>query len=73
MEKLFRFVVLFVLYVIAFILAYSSLPAVVWVFGGSFTEVSQSVPYAVFGIMFINVFLGMIFSECFDNNFKSKR
>lgn len=73
MEKLFRFSVLFVLYVIAFIVIYSSLPAVVWVFGGSFTDVSQSVPYAVFGILFINVTLGMVFSECFDDNFKSKR
>jgi hypothetical protein len=31
------------------------------------------VPYALFGIMFINLFLGFIFSECFDTNFKSNR
>lgn len=73
MEKLFRFSVLFVLYIVAFIVVYSSLPAIVWVFGGSFKEVAQSVPYAVFGILFINLCLGIVFSECFDNNFKSKR
>ena len=73
MEKLFRFSVLFVLYVIAFIVVYSSLPAIVWVFGGSFRDVAQSVPYAVFGIIFINASLGIVFSECFDTNFKSKR
>ena len=73
MEKLFRFSVLFVLYVIAFIVVYSALPAIVWIFGGSFRDVAQSIPYVMFGIIFINVTLGVVFSDCFDNNFKSKK
>ncbi len=73
MEKLFRFFVLFILYSLLFVIIYSILPAIVWVFGGSFTDVAQSVPYVVFAIIFINVTLGVVFSECFDNDFKSKR
>jgi hypothetical protein len=73
MEKLARFGILVLLYILSFIIVYSILPSVVWVFGGSFREVVQSAPYAAFGIMFINVFLGFIFSECFDTNFRSKR
>lgn len=73
MEKLGRFAILFALYVLSFVIVYTILPAIVWVFGGSFKYVAHSAPYAAFGIMFINLFLGVIFSECFDNNFKSKR
>ena len=73
MEKLARFGVLVVLYAFSFIVVYTILPSIVWVFGGPFKEVAQSAPYAVFGIIFINFFLGYIFSECFDTNFKSKR
>ena len=73
MEKLFRFLVLLLLYVLLFIVVYSILPAIVWVFGGSFKDVSQSIPYIVFGIILINAFLGFVFSECFDDNFKNKR
>ena len=73
MEKLARFGILVLLYVLSFVIVYTLLPAVVWIFGGSFKEVAQSVPYALFGIMFINLFLGVIFSQRFDTNFKSKR
>ena len=73
MEKLFRFSVLFILYIVAFIIVYSTLPAIVWVFGGSFRDVAQSIPYVMFGIIFINVTLGIVFNECFDEKFKSKR
>lgn len=73
MEKLARFGILVLLYVLSFVIVYTILPSVVWVFGGSFIDVAQSVPYVLFGVMFINVFLGFIFSECFDTQFKSKR
>lgn len=73
MEKLARFGILLLLYVVAFVVVYTIILAVVWTFGGSFTEVAQSVPYATFGILFINLILGVIFSECFDTSFKSKR
>ena len=73
MEKLARFGILVLLYVLSFVIVYTILPSVVWVFGGSFRDVAQSVPYVLFGVIFINAFLGFIFSECFDTNFKSKR
>jgi hypothetical protein len=73
MEKLARFGILVLLYVLSFVIVYTILPSVVWIFGGSFRDVAQSVPYVLFGVMFINVFLGFIFSECFDTQFKSKR
>lgn len=73
MEKLGRFAILLVLYVIAFVIVYSIIPSVVWIFGGSFLEVAQCALYAAFCIMFINIYLAMVFSECFDTNFKSKR
>jgi hypothetical protein len=73
MEKLARFGILVLLYVLSFVIVYTILPFVVWIFGGSFRDVAQSVPYVLFGIMFINLFLGFIFSECFDTEFKSKR
>jgi hypothetical protein len=73
MEKLARFGILVLLYIVCFVIVYTILPSIVWLFGGSFKEVAQSAPYVAFGIMFINLFLGVIFSECFDGNFKSKK
>jgi hypothetical protein len=73
MEKLARFGILVLLYVLSFVIVYTILPSVVWIFGGSFRDVAQSVPYVLFGVIFINAFLGFIFSECFDTQFKSKR
>ena len=73
MEKLGRFAILLLLYVFSFVIAYSIIPSVVWIFGGSFLDVAQCAPYAAFCIMFINISLAIVFSECFDHNFKSKR
>ena len=73
MEKLARFGILVLLYIVCFVIVYTILPSLVWLFGGSFKEVAQSAPYVAFSVMFINLFLGVIFSECFDGNFKSKR
>jgi hypothetical protein len=73
MEKLLRFVIVSLLFVLTFMLFYCLLPLIVWVFGGSFTEVSQSVPYVIFCAFIILPFQGFLFSECFDQNFKSKR
>jgi hypothetical protein len=73
MEKLARFGVLVILYALSFIVIYTILPFIVWVFGGSFKAVAQSVPYAMVGTICINAFLGFVFSECFDTNFNTKR
>ena len=73
MEKLARFGILVLLYIVCFVIVYTILPSLVWLFGGSFKEVAQSAPYVAFSIILINALLGVLFSECFDGNFKSKR
>jgi hypothetical protein len=61
------------LFVATLILFYSFIPFIVWIFGGSFKEVAQSVPYVVFCIFLLLPSLGIMFGECFDSNFYPKR
>ena len=72
MKKLLRFIIVSLLFVLTFMLFYSLLPLVVWIFGGSFTAVSQSAPYVAFCVLIILPIQGFIFSECFDSNFYPK-
>ena len=69
MKKLARFIIVSILFVFTFVLLYSFLPSIVWVFGGSFREVSQSVPYVMFGGIASIVVTGVTFATCFDSNF----
>lgn len=69
MKKLLRFLILAVLFTISVTLLYSMLPAIVWVFGGSFTDVAQSVPYVLFGGIMTVVTVGIVFSDCFNEDF----
>lgn len=73
MEKLSRFMLLTFFYVLLFICLYSLIPFVVWVFGGSFTAVAQSVLYVLAGSTIIPIVLGIIFNECFDSDFYTKK
>jgi hypothetical protein len=73
MEKLARFGILLLLYVISFIVLFTIIPSITWLFGGSFRDVAHCAPYVGFTIVGYNCLLGAIFSECFDTNFKSKR
>ncbi len=73
MEKLGRFSILLILYVIAFIVLFTIIPSITWIFGGSFLDVAHCAPYVAFCIVGYNCLLGTIFSHCFDENFKSKR
>jgi hypothetical protein len=54
-------------------LFYSLIPSIVWIFGGSFTDVSQDGVYAAFCTMILIPALGFLFAECFDDNFYPKR
>ena len=72
MKKLLRFIIVSLLFVVTLMLFYSLLPAIVWIFGGSFTYVSQSAPYVAFSVLIIIPIQGIIFSECFDKNFYPK-
>jgi hypothetical protein len=72
MQKIFRFLVLAVIFSLSFVLLYSILPAIVWIFGGSFTAVSQHFAYCLIGGVSIIVGLGCIFAESFNENFYTK-
>jgi cytochrome c biogenesis protein CcdA len=72
MKKLLRFIIVSLLFVLTFMLFYSLLPLVVWIFGGSFTVVSQSVPYVAFCAIIMLPLQSIIFGECFDSNFYPK-
>lgn len=72
MKKLGRFIIVSILYVLTVILFYCFIPLAVWIFGGSFTDVAQSVPYVFAGVLFIPLITGIIFSDCFDSNFYPK-
>jgi hypothetical protein len=72
MQKIFRFLVLAVIYSISFVLLYSIIPAIVWIFGGSFTAVSQHFAFAfIFGGS-LAIGLAVLFGECFNADFYSK-
>jgi hypothetical protein len=73
MEKLARFIIVALLFVATVILFYSFFPAIVWMFGGSFRDVAQSVPYVLFGGIMTVVAVGVTFSECFDERFYPKK
>jgi hypothetical protein len=72
MKKLLRFIIVSLLFVVTLMLFYSLLPLVVLIFGGSFTEVSQSVPYVLFFVFIGLPIQSIIFTECFDSNFYPK-
>jgi uncharacterized membrane protein len=71
-KKLARFLVMSVLYVFSFMLLYSLLPFMVWAFGGSFKDVAQSVPYALFGSIVLGIGLCVVFDSSFDQDFNAK-
>jgi|NOAtaT_6_FD_contig_61_237928_length_402_multi_2_in_0_out_0_1 hypothetical protein len=72
MKKLGRFTLLAFFFVLLFILSYSIIPFISWVFGGSFKDVAQNVAYITMGSIVIIVGLGSLFNECFDEDFLTK-
>ena len=72
MKKLGRFTLLAFFFVLLFILAYSIIPFISWVFGGSFKDVAQSVAYITMGSIVIIIGLGILFDKCFDEDFMAK-
>lgn len=72
MEKLGRFVILSIVYLILMVLSFIIPASIFWLFGANWMECLQHPAYAIpFGLISI-VGLGIIFYECFDENFKSK-
>ncbi len=72
MLKLFRFLILLLAFVVVFCIFYSIIPTIVWIFGGSFKAVAQHPGYAYLGLFLVIPLTGVLFSECFDSNFKAK-
>jgi hypothetical protein len=74
MKKLQRFVILSILFILLWILGYCIIPTIVYIFGGSFLEVCQNMAYVfLIGIVIIPAGLGIIFSDCFNSQFYSKK
>jgi hypothetical protein len=73
MEKLIRFSILSLTYLTLLILFYCAIPTVSWIFGGEFLSVAQHPMHVLFVGVLLIVMLGVIFSECFDSNFRSKK
>jgi hypothetical protein len=72
MKKLLRLLILSVLFITLFAVAYAVLPTLVWLFGGEFKAVSQNIAYVIFGSMGILIMLGIQFHCTFDSNFYEK-
>lgn len=72
MEKLFRFFVVFIMYILMFLIMYITIPSIVWLFGGSFLEVAQHPAHVVLIGLSSLITSGVIIGECFDENFRSK-
>lgn len=72
MEKLFRFIIVALLFVVTAVLFYSILPFIVWIFGGSFKAVAQHPMYVIIFCLLGLSTQGFLFGECFDKNFRNK-
>jgi len=72
MQKIFRFLILAVIFSLSFVLLYSILPAIVWIFGGNFKDVSQHFAYVLIGGISIICGLACVFAESFTEDFCTK-
>jgi ABC-type Na+ efflux pump permease subunit len=69
-----RFATCAILYILAWLLLFTLIPSIAWLFGGNFRAIAQHPAYVLYvGILFINIILCAIFSECFNGDFHSKK
>lgn len=73
MEKLLRFIILALLFVVTAVLFYSVIPSIAWIFGGSFRAVAQHPMYVILFCLMGLPMQGFLFGECFDSKFYAKR
>jgi len=70
MNKFTRFFVAMVLYIVCWLFLFLVIPSLTLLFGGSFLAVIQHPAYIIaFGVIIINIFLGCIFHDAFDEDF----
>lgn len=72
MQKLFRFSLLSVLFVVMFCFLYCLIPSAVWILGGSFKNVAHDWTYGVIMTLIIVALLCCLFAYCFDEDFYEK-
>lgn len=72
MKKLLRLLILSLLFIILFAIAYAVLPTIVWLYGGEFKTISHNLAYVTFGSLAIVIMLGIQFHHTFDSNFYEK-
>jgi hypothetical protein len=73
MKKLLRFTILAMFSVLLYIILYSIIPFISWIFGGDFYEVCQHPAYIItFGLALIPVIIGNLLETSYDKNFLPK-
>lgn len=72
MEKLCRFVLLALIYLVLVFLSFLVIPSISWAFGGEFISVLQHPVHILFVLVGACTVWGCVFNDCFDENFLSK-
>jgi len=72
MQKLFRFLMLVITFSVLFTMLFIIIPCITWVLGGSFRAVIDEPAYIIFAGIVINIVLGCIFYNTFDEDFYAK-
>lgn len=72
MQKLGRFFLLVVIYILLVCFSFLIIPSISWCFGGEFIIVLQHPAHILFGLIVYCIMWGIIFAECFDEDFMSK-
>jgi hypothetical protein len=74
MQKLQRFFILSLVFILFWIVGYAVIPSIAFIFGGSFLIIAQHPAYIFFiGIVALPAALGSLFYECFNSNFYTKK
>ena len=76
MERLFRFVVLMLMFVLIATIMYVALPVLLGTFSWNYgitVDILSDPIYASFAGALILILLGIVFNDCFNSNFFSKK
>lgn len=73
MEKLIRFALIVFFSAILYIMLYSIVPCIAFIFGGDFLAVAQHPAYVIgFGLLLIPIIIGDLLNDSFDKEFLPK-
>lgn len=71
-NKLTRFILFTVLYIVLWTIGFTLIPLIIKIFGGNFYEVCQHPGYIMIYCIFGTIFWGCVFSEGIDEDFRVK-